>query len=365
VYRNTRYFLAFVLVCLLLACSGDNEDAPSIETPAPPDTGTPVDEFLVGQPQNRAGIGDVDRAFARYEATRSQMIGLIQAQPWFNDGLTRDESLFVERTLAFSARQRGGRPIVTDEMIRRKLYLYERVPMSKSEVELLIIHEPGQDAQRQLSLMKAALPRLEALVGVTYPERVMTVVNGPFEINDFDDGQFIRIARCCTLSAFVLTHELAHSYWSMGPSWFNEGLADIYAILTLHLVGDNLPQGWSSLPANIDDFYNSRKRAVASGRFPEMALPRRLASDGLYEIADVFMLDIRRLIGVEAFSAAVKEIYVASDFGRYVLREKRIEDTFLSYAKPGDRDDIMSMFNRVVWGDNGERYRQLDEQEGP
>lgn len=331
---------------------------PSSETPA-------IDSYLVGQPQNRAGIGDVDRAFARYEATRSPMIATFQAQSWFTDGLTRDESLFVERAITFSARQRGNQAIISDETIRRKLYLYERVPMQSNEVELLVIHEPNQDAVRQMALLKAALPELEKLAGVVYPERVMTVINGPFEINDFDDGQFIRIARCCTLSAFVLSHELAHTYWSMGPSWFNEGLADIYAILTLEQLSDNRPEGWVSLPADIDEFYRGRKRIVDSGRFPDLALPRRLASDGLYEAADVFLLDIRRLIGVEAFSNAVRETYMTSDFGRYVLREKRIEDTFLKHTKSGDRDEIMSMFNRLIWGDNGEHYRELQEQEGP
>jgi hypothetical protein len=360
--RRLPPLLFAVTAILLLACSGRGAPA----TPEPePTFAVATDEFAVGKPLTRAGLGDVERAFARYETTRSQMIATFQAQEWFKDGLSRDESLFVERSLAFSARQHGGKPIVTDETIRRKLYLYERVPARDGEVELLVIYEPDQDARRQLALVSAALPELEALVGVVYPERVMTVINGPFEINDFDDGQFIRIARCCTLSAFVLAHELAHSYWSMGPSWFNEGLADIYAILTLEKLSDDRPEGWSSLPADLDSYYGSRKRQVDAGRFPEMALPRRLASDGLYEVADVFLLDIRRRLGAEAFSQAVREMYLASDFGRYVLREKRIEDMFLKYAKAGDRDEIMALFNRVVWGDNGERYRELAEQEAP
>jgi hypothetical protein len=96
-----------------------------------------------------------------------------------------------------------------------------------------------------------------------------------------------------------------------------------------------------------------------------MTLPRRLASDGLYEVADVFLLDIREILGEEAFTKAVRSIYLTSDFGRYNLREKRIEDVFLEHARPDGREAIMTLFNRVVWGDNGERYQRLQELEAP
>jgi hypothetical protein len=345
---------------LLIGCSSDEGTAPADNA-----SGSPRDSFLVGRPQNRNGIGNVDRAFLRYETTRADLIALYREQAWFQDGLTREESLFVERGLSFAARQRGDQAQISRETIRQKLFVYERVQMREEQIELLLIYEPGQNPERQMALLTAVLPELEAVVGVRYPERVMTVVNGPFEINDFSEGQFIRIARCCDLSALVLAHELAHTYWSMGPSWFNEGLADIYAVLALARLEGDPPAGWSSLPADIDGYYASRKRLVESGRFPEMPLPRRLASDGLYEVADVFLLDLRRILGAEAFATVVREVYITSDFGRYILREKRIEDTFLAHAAENDREAIMALFNEQVWGDNGERYRELQELEGP
>jgi hypothetical protein len=348
---------------VLTACSGGGE--PAIEEPAATETAAPVDDFMVGRPQNRAGVGDVQRAFDRYEPTRADAIALFKEQEWYRDGLTRDESLFVERALTFSSRQRADRATISAETIRRKLFVYEKVTLSRSEVELLLIYEPNQQAEREFALLRAALPVLEELVGVQYPWGVMTVINGPFEINDFDDGQFIRIARCCPGSSFVLAHELAHSYWSMGPSWFNEGMADIYAIQTIERLQSRPPAGWTSLRADLESHYRSRKIQVDSGRYPNILLPRRLASDGLYEVADVFLLDIRRVLGADAFASAAQAIYSASDFGRYNLREKRIEDVFLQFTKAGDRDEVMSLFNRQIWGDNGEKYRELVEQEGP
>jgi hypothetical protein len=199
---------------------------------------------------------------------------------------------------------------------------------------------------------------------VQYPTGVITLFNGDWEINDFSDDQFIRIARCCLQSSFILAHELAHTYWSMGPSWFNEGMADIYAVLTLERLNGERPSGWKPVPADLDSHYRSRKRQIERADFPDLLLPRRSASDGRYEVADVFLLDIKGRLGDANFFAAARNLYLASDFGRYNLREKRIEDIFLHYTADNRQDDVMSLFNRAIWGDDGERYRQLKEQEG-
>ena len=351
--------LAF-LTTLLAACSGGS-DGPSA-TPAPASTPA-FDSFSVGSPQNRPGIGDVDRAFARYETSRGDLISLFQEQPWFKDGLSHDEAVFVERSLAFVAGQPSASfKTINPASVRDKLYLYEPLQLRKRQIDLLLIYEPGQDAKREFALIKAAIQTLEGEVGIEWPEQAITVLNGAFEINDYNNGGFIRIARCCLLSSFVLAHELSHTYWSAGPFWFNEGMADIYATLTLQALNDNPPAGWRNFGADIDAFYSARRRTVS--RFPDLTLPQRFASDGLYEVADVFLLDIRQVIGDEAFSAAAADIYAASDFGRLTLKEKRVEDIFLEHTSSNDRDDVMKLFNQEVWGDNGETYRRLQEFEG-
>jgi hypothetical protein len=125
------------------------------------------------------------------------------------------------------------------------------------------------------------------------------------------------------------------------------------------------PKGWSEPATSLDDMRRSLRAQVQGGRFPNLPLPRRFASDGLYQAAALFLLDVREVLGEAAFSAAAKDIYLASDFGRYNLREKRIEDIFLAHTKASERDNLMALFNRAVWGDNGERYRELQEQDSP
>jgi len=355
---------------LLGACDGGSSPSPAPSaSPAASPVATPTasssdDEFRIGRPQQRREIGDVDRALRTFESTRGELIDLFKAQEWFQDGLSRDEALFVERSLSFVTRYGGPRKdYVSDETVRRKLIRYARVPVADGEVELLLIFQSGQAADMEMEYLKATLPALESLVGVQFPERVITVINGDFEINDFNDGQFIRIARCCTLSASILAHELSHAYWSIGKSWFNEGMADIYSVLVQQRLSDDPPAAWRVSAPDLDAYLRSRRSAAS--RFPELPLPRRFASNGLYEAADVFLLEIRALIGDGAFKAAARDLYLASDFNRFNVSDKRIEDVFLVHADAGAREGVMALFNRYIWGDNGERYRQLQEWDEP
>ncbi len=340
----------------LIACGGG---------PKPQTSATPtavIDIARIGKPQAHADVGDVQVAFARYANALPDLVAEFQAQPWFKDGLTRDESLFTERSLTFVASYNGPRTaVIGQQTIEQKLYRYQRVRVKDGEVELLVNFEPGQDGDRELSTMAAVIPVLESLVGTQFPDPVITVVNGSYAINDFNDGQFIRIDRSSVTSTFTLAHELAHSYWSMAPEWFNEGMADIYAVMAMSDLNAESPPGWRPEQANIDSYYQSRKAQVDSGKLPNMILPQRMMSSGLYEVADVFLLDIRNVIGDDSFRAAAKDIYDASDFGRINLKDKRIEDVFLQHASGAQANQVMQLFNKNIWGDSGERYQQLQE----
>ena len=356
-----HYFLILAAsAALLVACfGGDSEPVPLATLEPLPEA--VFDEYAIGEPQNRSGVGDVERAFASYERTRGDLIAAFQSQGWFRDGLSRDEAIFVERSLSFVAgRTEASFQSLNPDSVAEKLFIYERVPLREREVGLLLIYEPGDDAEAQFALMKAVIRELEGEVGVQWPEPIVTVVNGSYGINDYNGNGFIRIDRCCTLSAFILAHELSHVYWTAGPFWFNEGMADIYATLSLQALDGDPPEPWGRFDANIESYYARRKGVVDSAGFPELLLPNRFASDGLYQAADVFLLTLRDIIGADAFRAAARDVYAASDFARLTIGEKRLEDIFLRYA--GDETEaVMGLFNREVWGDNGEEYRRLQE----
>jgi hypothetical protein len=352
---------AFCILFLGACSSGGGEDGPSASiTPVP--TPAPIDDFVVGKPLVRSGIGDVDAVFARYASTRADLIDLYKSQPWFKDGLNREESLFVERGISFVAKYDGPRSAtIGEETIRRQLYRYDKIELSSGEVELILIYEPGQNAEREMNTIKQILPVLEQVVGIPYPEKVMTFVNGDFGINDFNEGEFIRIDDCCTVSSFILAHELAHTYWSVGASWFNEGMADLYAVMVTERLNAGIPAGWKGESKDLDSYYAQRQQAVA--RFPQKVLPQRLTEEGLYEAADVFLYEIRGIVGAEDFLAAGKRAYLTSDFGRTNLSDFRVEETFLQFAEADQQDRVKQLFNQMIWGDNGQKYEAFKERD--
>jgi len=140
-------------------------------------------------------------------------------------------------------------------------------------------------------------------------------------------------------------------------------MADLYSSLTQTKLYDDPPTGWRFGPTDLDSLYDQRVKSTA--RAPDKLLPQRLGSEGLYDIAFLLLMDLRRTMGTENFEKAAKQIYLTSDFNRYNLGAKRLEDLFLAHAPPEARDKVMSLFNKQIWGDNGEKYRKLVEQEGP
>ncbi len=269
--------------------------------------------------------------------------------------------MFAERSVTFVARYSGPRvAYISDATIADKLYYYKKLQLSDGELELLLIYEPAQDAQYEMSVLEAVVPQLEAVVGIPYPVKMMTVVNGAFGINDYNTGEYIRIDRCCINSAATLAHELSHTYWSVGPPWFNEGMADIYAVLVLERLDADPPAGWQQTGANLDAYIDGRRAAAES--HPDVAIPQRLASQGLYEGADLLLYNIRQAIGPDAFLAAARDIYLASDYSRNMVSEGRLESIFLDHASsPAAVGAVKQLFNQNVWGDNGEAFQRYQE----
>src|SRR5690242_14548100 len=105
--RRLVIAIPIVLLVLTASCGGGSASPKVPASPFPPaaPTTTAVEPTQqpcdVCKPQVRSGLGDVDTAFARYGATRGEYIDLIKAQSWYKDGLTRDESLFIERSLSY------------------------------------------------------------------------------------------------------------------------------------------------------------------------------------------------------------------------------------------------------------------------
>src|SRR5690606_14904462 len=122
------------------------------------------------------------------------------------------------------------------------------------------------------------------------------------------------------------------------------------------------PDVWQRTGLDLESFVAARRDTV--GRLPNLRLPERFTADGLYPAADVFLYEIREAIGADDFRAAVREVYLASDYSRYRLAEARIQEILMKHA--GDRaGTVADFFNEAIWGDDGERYRRYLERTSP
>src|SRR3954470_10975194 len=157
--RGALALLAIVLLAAAIACGGGGSSSSTPTQPAPATAAPAVtpaaqapDNGLVGKPQARTGLGDAEGAFARYADSRGELIDLIKAQDWYKDGLTKEESLFVERMLTYVARMGGPRTgYISDVTVRQKLFLYDKATTKTGEVDLILIFEPNQDAAREMA----------------------------------------------------------------------------------------------------------------------------------------------------------------------------------------------------------------------
>ena len=61
---------------------------------------------------------------------------------------------------------------VPQTSIEKKLYKYDKIRLSQGDIEVLLIYEQGDNADAEMSVIKQAIPVIESLVGVQFPEKV-------------------------------------------------------------------------------------------------------------------------------------------------------------------------------------------------
>jgi hypothetical protein len=82
----------------------------------------------------------------------------------------------------------------------------------------------------------------------------------------------------------------------------------------------------------------------------------------VYGYADVFWIDLSRVLGTAAFTDVLRQLYLSSDYGRRTFGAKTTEDFFLARTPRERRAEVEDLFNRNIWHDNGEKYRRASEE---
>ncbi len=150
----------------------------------------------------------------------------VLAHPTLDGGITDDDTVVV----AALRKVVDYRPGLLDTLLDpAQVRVKKRVIHLRhsGEMDLSVIHlSPG--AYRTMNILEELTRSHEEFMGVPYPTNYLGVVvadatpslggGGPGGIITIDPGQ--------EENAYLIAHELAHSYWNFSPTWLREGAAE-------------------------------------------------------------------------------------------------------------------------------------------
>ncbi|MDP2729824.1 MAG: hypothetical protein Q8O55_05025 [Dehalococcoidales bacterium] len=232
-------------------------------------------------------------------------------------------------TYIYAVEQEGWRFYTLVEAVRKSHAqpLTGTVKLQEREVEITVKFWDGEEdkAENILNLSIAALSVMEDVTGVAFPPAYQIVIEevtreeigGYAGANAGADG--ILISYTSTDSENVIVHELAH-YWANQPPWkepwMREGLAELYAYLTLVKLGKGstaekeiMEYRTSFYGENEDQF----QLPLSLWRYtPVLTEENRPLTSFGYSKSFVFVFDLYSRYGAAVFQEANQVVYWAN-----------------------------------------------------
>ena len=157
----------------------------------------------------------------------------------------------------------------------------------------------GVSASRTMDIFEEAVRANEELMGLPFPQKHAIVL-----IHDFPTGRlanggreaFVVIDPRISESVHIITHEVAHAYWSAGDRWIHEGGAEFIAYWSTASVPDYV----SSSCAHFNTMYDFVR-----------ALQLDFGYDGCnYSMGRGMFFDLYNNLGEEAFRRGFMNLYL-------------------------------------------------------
>ncbi len=291
----------------------------------------------------------------------------IAAQEWFRDGISERDAILVMALV--NARNRSSSQY---QNLLRQSNLAQRtltLPLA-GDIELYVVRQtefPLNDPT--LDLMEQITPQLEEFMGVPFPLDAAVILIIEPDIAAGEDPQYgvayalgahIEMAGPLYNEGVHLAvfHEMSHLYWgghTGAPSWWTEGAAgflpdiarDALEQESLEVRYSNLTQGartncWSNALHSISDLYEQQ---VIDPRHSRNAIC-------IYYLGEIFLMEMYMLLGRDATSAAMRQIYVdARDSGWLdPITDQQIYDAFRANTPDEKFDDFRRLFLRLHGG---------------
>ncbi len=288
-----------------------------------------------------------------------ELLDTLKARTWFTDGVTDEEAALIV-TMA------GQEPSLYKELLIDSHLYHESISLPLAgDINVWLVQDTSPVLnQESLRQIESAAQIAEEFFGVPFPTTdliVLLVTEGKREyghlVRHLGSHMSVIVHRG---RLFGIPHEAAHYYLTsnfLGHPWFTEGGANF---VEAHV---NHERGWQDISSRETVVSKEvQSYCVDSGveniRHNAYLLDRRQISlfQCTYRLGEYLMLRLLKIMGKNAMSSALNELYVSSGGHLPALRfstppsEEEIYGAFLKHA-PSQQDKIQKLFQKLHGGD--------------
>ena len=282
-------------------------------------------------------------------ASIPERFALLTSQAWFDDGLNEEDVAFVALASEISRYSIDSEfPSLISAWDAEHTTV--SLPLA-GEVRIWVIsHDTNLDLDDTLSWIEDAVHASETVISVQFPtdDVILWIPEPGMEYGPqggYHADEFM-VTATNVIDVHTLYHETAH-YYSLGLSfWFTEGGADFIAAYTLDRVGER------SLESSQAVLQDVLLRECASDGFDKIIqLLDYGESHGCnYWLGNNFLISLLGLLGEEATSAALKELYLQPELKGRDLTEEDFYRTFLNHTPSPLKDEFRDLYERLHGG---------------
>ena len=270
-------------------------------------------------------------------------LALLTSHPWFTDGLSDEETAFLVVTNRDQHSDIQYRDFLRTHFTRSATI---SLPLA-GDVDLWVFwHNPFPDSDDTIELIEDAARASEALMGVPFPttDIILLIADvGSISSSGYNAGNYMAMERILGdgNNRGVVYHETAH-YYNMGlHTWLNEGFANLMEMYTRD--GPEL-QGAAERKDYLEEHIFPTCGELGFTNIQQLVIQGDYACSK--DMGEHFLISLFNLLGEEATSAALRELYLMSG-------EQGEEDfyrVFLRHTPPGLEDEFRDLYRRLHGG---------------
>ena len=282
-------------------------------------------------------------------------------QPWFADGLSREEAAFVTTLmpLAYASPSLYAHLLESHFTVSKTISL----PLAGEVVIWAFQNAPFAQDDGQFTVVENAAGAMEGFLGAPFPTNdiiFLLVVPGSDTAGlgiGRHMGSHVRIINYSggriDGDPNLIRHELSHYYFGLAfaPVWLREGAADYAAAYV------RATSGTQSMDDRSEVVSRSQAGCVSDG-IENISHLNRLYDPVFdtpgcaYVMGENFLHQVREPLGEDGLAAALRELYYLglSRERLWPATEAEIYEVFLRNTPPGREDDFRDVYQRLHGG---------------